>query len=987
MWLLPRSWMRSIRSLAAVGCFYFASAAEAANFTVTNTNDSGAGSLRDAIDSANAAGAGTHNINFAPAATGTIALSSPLPIIVNNVNINGPGASVLLVSGANTTRVFFADNGAIQISGLTVSSGNATGGAGGASILNGGGGGGGGLGAGGGLYVGNTANVTLSGVIFQNNRAIGGAGGASTRGGASGGGGGGLGGAGGSVIAGLGGGGGGGLYGAGANQTVDSGGGGGGQVTAGGTDGTNVGGGGGGILTPGQSGAAGGGGGTGPTGVIGGQGGTGSAAGGNGLTGGGGGGGGFSGVGGNGGKNGGGGGAGIGRGGNGGDHGGGGGGFENGGNNGRGGNGGFGGGGGGDGNGIGPGAGGFGAANGGSSGTGQGGGGGSGYGGAVFVRQGGTLTIIDGNLPSGNSVTAGAGGGGLSTGPSGSAAGAAVFLNNANLSFLVNASNTVTVGDDIAGTGGLLKNGAGTLNLLGANTYTGDTTVNAGRLNVNGSVAGNVLVNLGGTLGGTGRVGPTTVSGRIAPGNSIGTLTVNGNYVQNAGSTYEVELNAAGQSDLILVNGSARINGGTILVVPTPGTYSGGTRYVILRATNGVTGTYSGLIVNPGSGREFRDIYLNNEVLLAVLLTRDELIANARTFNQTSVARTLADPNIPSALATVYNAVRVLGTNDVGQGLDQLSGAIHATALSYARVAAMQTNLLLADQLHSTIYRCGDLEFAPGYSSWLQSRGAIGLVHGDGNVTSYEVGSGGFLTGIDRWLGDTSRIGFYTGYNFWQLHPEGLGDHALVNAFDVGLTASQTFESMYALGNIGYGLNHYHVMRQVNFFGFQGYPGASYDGNLFNVGGETGWAWQSNGFAIKPLAAMQYMFMQNNGFTETGGGATNLIGESERSQALWGSLGARLAYCLDYYGLFFQARAQARWVHDYLGDDHATLMQFEAGGSQFQIQGARNGQDFYWGSLGFSLGADVVRFTFDYSVLASTRQATHIGNAGLQLTW
>lgn len=36
----------------------------AATFTVTNTNDSGAGSLRQAIDDANSAGAGPHNIEF-----------------------------------------------------------------------------------------------------------------------------------------------------------------------------------------------------------------------------------------------------------------------------------------------------------------------------------------------------------------------------------------------------------------------------------------------------------------------------------------------------------------------------------------------------------------------------------------------------------------------------------------------------------------------------------------------------------------------------------------------------------------------------------------------------------------------------------------------------------------------------------------------------------------------------------------------------------
>ena len=70
-------------------------AAMVATFTVTNTNDSGPGSLRQAITDANAAGDGPHTINFSVA--GTIALASNLPAItVADVTIDGlsaPGAA------------------------------------------------------------------------------------------------------------------------------------------------------------------------------------------------------------------------------------------------------------------------------------------------------------------------------------------------------------------------------------------------------------------------------------------------------------------------------------------------------------------------------------------------------------------------------------------------------------------------------------------------------------------------------------------------------------------------------------------------------------------------------------------------------------------------------------------------------------------------------------------------------------------------------
>jgi len=80
----------------------------------------------------------------------------------------------------------------------------------------------------------------------------------------------------------------------------------------------------------------------------------------------------------------------------------------------------------------------------------------------------------------------------------------------------------------ITGAGGLVKASIGTLALSGFSEFTGGTTVNAGTLLVNGTLdtgLGPVEVNAGGTLGGTGSVGPVTLSGgTLSPGNSPGTF-------------------------------------------------------------------------------------------------------------------------------------------------------------------------------------------------------------------------------------------------------------------------------------------------------------------------------------------------------------------------------------------------------------------------------------------------------------------------------
>jgi hypothetical protein len=98
-----------------------------ATFVVSNLNDSGAGSLRQAIAQSNAT-LGPNEIDFAIGSTGTITLTSGrLTIARNDLTIVGPGADQLSVSGDATSRVFEVDSVSASISGLTITGGSAPG--------------------------------------------------------------------------------------------------------------------------------------------------------------------------------------------------------------------------------------------------------------------------------------------------------------------------------------------------------------------------------------------------------------------------------------------------------------------------------------------------------------------------------------------------------------------------------------------------------------------------------------------------------------------------------------------------------------------------------------------------------------------------------------------------------------------------------------------------------------------------------------------
>jgi autotransporter-associated beta strand protein len=163
---------------------------------------------------------------------------------------------------------------------------------------------------------------------------------------------------------------------------------------------------------------------------------------------------------------------------------------------------------------------------------------------------------------------------------------------------------TLMLGGVLSGSNGLTTQGTGVVELSGANTYTGTTTVSAGTLLVDGTQAGSpVTVNSGATLGGSGTVGSiTTNSATVSPGNtSPAILTDSGNLNLSAGSTFNAALNGttagSGYSQLV-VNGTVTLNNATLSTSLGSGfTPSGNDQFTIIKNNGGsaVTGTFNGL--------------------------------------------------------------------------------------------------------------------------------------------------------------------------------------------------------------------------------------------------------------------------------------------------------------------------------------------------------------------------------------------------------
>ncbi|MFL6275670.1 MAG: HYR domain-containing protein [Blastocatellia bacterium] len=154
---LPLILLVLLMGVRAGGARAHSAAMRPETFLVTNRDDSGEGSLRDAINQANMT-AGPDTIEFDKAAWGTITLTSGELLITDDLTITGPGSSIVTVSGNDQSRVFEINSGiTVDISGLTISDGIAFSGAG-ASLT------------GGGIL--NNGSLTLTNVVLSGNSAL-----------------------------------------------------------------------------------------------------------------------------------------------------------------------------------------------------------------------------------------------------------------------------------------------------------------------------------------------------------------------------------------------------------------------------------------------------------------------------------------------------------------------------------------------------------------------------------------------------------------------------------------------------------------------------------------------------------------------------------------------------------------------------------------------------------------------------------------------
>ncbi|PLP60421.1 autotransporter outer membrane beta-barrel domain-containing protein [Mesorhizobium loti] len=493
---------------------------------------------------------------------------------------------------------------------------------------------------------------------------------------------------------------------------------------------------------------------------------------------------------------------------------------------------------------------------------------------------------------------------------------------------------------------------SGTTVLTGSSRgFLGATSVNGAKLVVNGQLGGTLSVQANGWLAGSGTVGTTNLASgaTIAPGNSIGTLSVAGDISFAAGSTYQLEVGASGRSDLIDATGQAALSGGTVAIVPLAG-FARDSRYTILSAAGGVSGTFDGFLLGQGRSAFLTPSlsYDANNVFLAINQTAT-LDSAGRTPNEIAIAQGL---DSLAAGNSLLEAVLQLDAPGARAAFDLLSGEVHASAkavflqdsglIREAMVNRLRTWAGDAPAVHA-MGASSDSAVLGGLALWGRAVGSWGKTEGDGNAASLDRSTGGFLLGADAAISDEWRLGVLAGYSRTSFDVETRASSGDSDNAHLGIYGGAVLDQVVFRAGAAYSWHNVDTQRHAAFAGFDEKLSAGYDAGTAQMFGEIGYQLQAGGLDLEPFANLAYVNLHTDAFSENGGTGA-LTSSSSTADATFTTLGMRAETDFALGEIWATAHGLIGWRHVF-GDRTPDADFSFAAGNVFAIAGAPLARD------------------------------------------
>lgn len=562
-----------------------------------------------------------------------------------------------------------------------------------------------------------------------------------------------------------------------------------------------------------------------------------------------------------------------------------------------------------------------------------------------------------------------------------------------NRLFLTNGEVTVDNGQAVlegpgtlVGPNGFTKLGAGMLNIFTDVLVNGTARIAAGTLAVNGIfTATDIFVQLGAMLKGAGVIfGNVINSGTVAPGNSPGTLTVNGNFTQTSTGALQIELASPGVFDRLVVSGNASLAG--TLAVQSFGGFAPayGQQFNFLQAGT-ITGTFDTITMPDPS--IYRGRFLSQDGTGTLVVAPASYTLVAQTQNQRNVAGAL-DGFITATSGdrqTVSTALDVQSADQYPAAFNAISPAYYETLTDTTIEQAVAQSQMVAQRLSAV--RLGARGFqaigieaplvndrngknvmdakdgknflAPSadnkWGVWALGNGIFSKVTNVSQLPSYRFQNGGFFVGADYSWSEGFTTGVFGGYQGTYAKYSN-GSMSSSNSALFGGYATYQRGGFYSDAIVTGGYNGYVAKRAIQFSTINRTARANPDGGQLTSYLDAGYDWTISGFTFGPLVSAQYTYAGIAPFTESGAESLDLRVDQQNANSLRTNVGGRIAYTwnvTDKVSLIPEVRMF--WQHEYLQNPTAIGASLDGGaGAAFDYTTSAPGRDSLFAGAGVS---------------------------------
>lgn len=579
-------------------------------------------------------------------------------------------------------------------------------------------------------------------------------------------------------------------------------------------------------------------------------------------------------------------------------------------------------------------------------------------------------------------------------------------------------------------TGNLVKTGSArwTIDPAGTLNVTEDTIVAAGELKMNGTLnTDDLIIQSGAIFSGTGTLNATNVivqsGGSILAGNSPGTLNYGGNATFNG--TIDVSTTpgsppvAGTNNSLHAVAGTATLNNATVnIATEGAGAYVDGDVYTFLTSSNLVV---NGSILTKDDIAGFWASSAASGNNLQFTLHAIDFLSYANTPNEIAMANYMVNVAEGGLTPAMELLVTTMEARKIGTDFDQLSGSIYGSASILGVQNTSNTMDVLARRLRPTVlggysmlasadggydanqgmlaraqYGPGN-ECCPAWSAWFSGFGLGGSVKSDGNAVldNMDYSLGGSLVAVERQIADMTRFGFY--YSYGQSY---INQDVVAGVENTVNTKNNLWGSYFMMndgiayttltGAIGY--DDYEAQRAIQIGGIAANARGNHDGWQSAVYVEHGVNLGGPRVLVQPYGALQYIYLRQGSFAESGAGDYGLRVGGIDLHSLRTILGGRLARTACIGGSMVTLEGRGLWMHELLDETtgivDAQLIGSAAGIPSFAISGANLGRD--WAVVGTGVNWQVgarMSFFANYDAQINSQQVFHVGSGGVQMAW